>query len=101
GGRSMPESSGPQRSVICRRDSSCVGMPSASPIARPYSAPLARSLSGEEGVADGQDMEDNPLVRGLPGCLYVVGLQSRTLQAAREGAAGEYLSTAAPARSRD
>src|SRR5579863_8487715 len=34
----------PQRSAISRRDSIWVGMPSASPIASPYSAPRARFM---------------------------------------------------------
>ena len=43
GAGSKPVSSGPQRLMISRRDSNWVGMPSASPIASPYSAPRARS----------------------------------------------------------
>ena len=58
GAGSKPVSSGPQRSATCGRDSSWVGMPSASPIARPYSAPLARSRCA--------CVEDNPL--GIHGC---------------------------------
>ena len=45
GAGSKPVSSGPQRAVICRRDNSWVGMPRASPIARPYNAPLAWSAA--------------------------------------------------------
>jgi hypothetical protein len=42
GAGSKPVSSPPQRSAISRRESICVGMPSASPMASPYSAPRAR-----------------------------------------------------------
>src|SRR5690349_3905411 len=45
GAGSKPGRSGPQRCTISARDSICVGMPSASPIASPYSAPRARAAS--------------------------------------------------------
>src|SRR5205809_5835662 len=45
--------SGPQRRTISARESICVGMPSASPMASPYSAPRARvSMSPAEGALE-------------------------------------------------
>src|SRR5690242_18847840 len=43
GAGSKPGRSGPQRRTISARESICVGMPSASPMASPYSAPRARA----------------------------------------------------------
>ena len=42
GAGSKPTRSVPQRATIWGRESICVGMPSASPMAKPYSAPRAR-----------------------------------------------------------
>ena len=44
GAGSKPVRSPPQRSAISGRDSICVGMPSASPMASPYRAPRAREV---------------------------------------------------------
>src|SRR5437764_2280381 len=52
GAGSKPGRSGPQRRTISARESICVGMPSASPMASPYSTPRARGSMGAGASED-------------------------------------------------